>query len=249
MLYYLNKASDYKVGNNMIPSNNDRIIRRVKGLLKLAENNSNTEEAQSAFTQAQEMMVKYGVDPSELDLTNQTKDILTKAATEYKRLWWWERILASIIADNFRCSWYYSSKRFAGTVQMKRKIIFVGFETDVRLATEMYALARSALLHYTKAYMNNMKSHSRGIPNKQIKDAYIRGFIDGLAVKFEEQIKEQQWGLVIVVPEEVIQKTKEITQGAKTISFSLPSPTSKSHYDQGYKAGAAIDYTKRTIDD
>lgn len=230
-------------------NDNDRIIRRVKSLLKLAEDNSNMEESQSAFMQAQQMMLKHGVDIDELEVEDKTKDILTKSATEYKRLWWWERTLGNIMATNFRCSWYYSSKRFPNTVQMKRKIVFVGFESDVELATEMYLLAKSALQFYTKRFMKDLISNDTLKQPKKAKDDYIRGFIDGLEAKFEEQIKEQQWGLVVVVPKEVISKTKEITKGGKAISYYIPNPQSKQHYDQGYDAAQKIDYTKRTIDD
>lgn len=237
------------MNERMTINENDRIIRRVKGLLKLAEDNSNMEESQSAFIQAQQMMIRYGVNPEDLAVDEKTKSILTKSATEYKRLWWWERALGNIMAKNFRCSWYYSSKRFAGTVQMKRKIIFVGFEADVELATEMYTLAKSALHYYTTQFVKDLKVNKKQTQNKRAKDDYIRGFIDGLEEKFVEQIKEQQWGLVVVVPEEVINKTKEITKGGKAISYYIPNPQSKKHYDQGYEAGHKIDYTKRTIDD
>lgn len=75
---------------------NDKVIRKVKGLLALAENNSNMEESQSAFLQAQKMIVKYGINPNDVE-NKQMKDVLTGSVTSYKKLWWWERSLAPVI--------------------------------------------------------------------------------------------------------------------------------------------------------
>lgn len=226
-----------------------RIIRRVKGLLKLAEDNSNHEESQAAFMQAQQMMVKYGVDPNELHIDDKMKSILTKNATSYKRLWWWERRLASIIAGNFRCTWFYRGKRFTGDVQMKRKIVFVGFEADVTLATDMYELAKSALQFYTKQFLQTeQQSENRSVRSKA-KNDYMRGFIDGLENKFAEQIATENWGLVVVVPEAVKEKTKAITKGSKAISYYVPALKKHAHYEKGFTAGHRIDYTKQTLDE
>lgn len=230
-------------------ANQERIIRRVKGLLKLAEDNSNIEESQSAFMQAQQMMVKYGVDRAEVVANEQHKEILTKAATTYKRLYWWEKMLAGIISRNFRCSWYYSGKYVEGSVQMKRSIVFVGYETDVVLATEMYQLAISAVKFYTKKFMKVVNPRGNRKGSDRVKNDYMRGFIDGLAMKFEEQVKAEAWGLVVVVPEAVVSKTKEITKGGKALSFYVPNTTTSEHYDQGYHEGQAIDYTRSSIDD
>jgi len=50
----------------MTENNDDRIIRRIKRLLATAEGEANMNESHTAFLMAQEMMVKCGVDPSEL---------------------------------------------------------------------------------------------------------------------------------------------------------------------------------------
>ena len=228
---------------------NDKIIRKVRGLLALAEDNSNMEESQTAFLQEQKMMVKYGVDPSEIE-NKQMKEILTKNATKYKKLWWWERALASIIAENFRCTWYYENRYGVnGSRQVKRSIVFVGYEPDIKLATEMYALAHSATEFYAKRFIKNeIIQGDRGTTLKAKSD-YIRGFVHGLQQKFEEQIANREWGLVVVVPKEVREKEEEITKDFSSLKTNIPDLESYEHYQKGYEEGSAIDYTKSTIQD
>jgi|SRR5690625_4862251 len=225
---------------------NDKIIRKVRGLLALAEDNSNMEESQTAFLQAQKMMVKYGVDPSEVE-NKKVKEILTGQATDYKKLWWWERSLATVIAENFRCKWYYNSYRFNDNEQVKRRIMFVGYEKDIELAKEMYSLAHSATEFYAKRFLKKHNIQGNRGRTIQAKNDYIRGFVHGLEQKFEEQIADHEWGLVVVVPEEVKDKEQEITKDGKSISFNVPNLESHEHYQKGYQEGNAIDYTRSTV--
>lgn len=220
----------------------DRIIRRVNKLLALAEDNSSVEESQTAFLQAQQMMVKYGVDPSDLDISEESKRVLEKSGSDYKRLFWWERRLASIVAKNFRCKNYINNKYIEGKKQVQRRIMFMGRDEDVNLAREMYKLAREATLFYTKCYMqqNDLKESS-------VKNDYILGFVDGLEEKFEDQInsQSQEWGLVLVVPKDVEERYKKEVTG--TLYHKIPDVNSDEHYSEGYEDGNAIDYTKSTV--
>lgn len=226
---------------------NDRILRRVKGLLALAEGNSNMEESHSAFLMAQKLMVKYGIEASELTDDESVIQVLDSDGTDFKRLYWYERELAHIVAKNFRCKDWIRSRRIEGRSQIQRKIMFMGEEQDVQLATEMYRLVISAIEFYTHRHI---KEHGIGIRShtQSLKNGYMRGFIDGLEKKFEEQIQKQEWGLVLVIPKEVEEKYKEVVTG-KAIPFTIPTVESRESYRQGYEDGNRIDYKKETIDD
>ena len=222
----------------------ERIIRRVKGLLKLADDNSNVEESHSAFLQAQAMMVKYGVNPSEVTDNDEIKEVLEKSGTEYKRLYWYERELAYIVAKNFRCKYFMRGEYVTGKAQIQRKIMFMGLNQDAELATEMYRLVISAIEFYTHKYI---KEHGIGIRQhtQQLKNDYMIGFIDGLERKFEEQIQVQEWGLVLATPKEVEEKYDDLVAGK--LNHNVPQLASQKTYQQGFKDGNAIDYKKETI--
>lgn len=230
----------------MTENNNDRIIRRIKGLLELAEGEANVNESHSAFLQAQKMMVKYGVEPNELTEDKDVLEVLESSGTDYKRLYWYERELASIVAKNFRCKNWIRSRNIEGRTQIQRKIMFMGADQDVELATEMYKLVISAVEFYTQRYV---KKNSLGVRShtQSLKNDYINGFIDGLERKFEEQIQSQEWGLVLVVPMEVEERFDEVVTG-KGLDYNIPQLESDETYQQGYKDGNAIDYKKETID-
>lgn len=223
---------------------NDRILKTVKDLLALAEDDErHVEESHSAFLKAQKLMVKYGIDPKEITDNEETIEILEQSGTEYKRLFWWERRLATIVAKNFRCKSFIRWKKFKEKKQKQNKIMFMGRDSDVELASEMYKLAIDAVLFYTKRYMSQYK-----LTGADVKNDYILGFVDGLEEKFEEQIAEQEWGLVLVVPKEVEEKYAEEVTGRAT-PMSIPDLTSHEHYHTGFKDGNSIDYKKETIDE
>lgn len=226
---------------------NDRIIRRIKRLLATAEGEANINESHTAFLLAQEMMVKYGVDPHELTEDEEILEVLEMQGTEYKRLYWYERKLAGIVSRNFRCKYYYRSKHVEGKLQIQRRIVFMGTEQDVELATAMYRLVVSAIEYYTQRYVKvngiGIRSHTQSLKND-----YMSGFISGLDKKFEEQIQTQEWGLVLVIPKEVEEKYDEIVTG-KGIPMTIPQVESQESYRQGYEDGHSIDYKKETIDE
>lgn len=226
---------------------NDRITRRIKALLSLAEDKSNVNESHLAFLQAQQMMIKYGVDPSELTDDDEVKEILEKSGTDYKRLYWYERKLANTVAKNFRCKNFIRWKHFKGKVQKQSRIEFMGLESDVELASAMYRLVISAIEFYAHKHI---KENGLGVRHhtQSLKDDYMRGFIDGLERKFEEQIHSQEWGLILVIPKEVEERySAEITEKGR--SYSIPPVETQESYKQGYKEGNAIDYKKETIQD
>lgn len=226
-------------------SKNDRIIRRIKRLVSLAEGNANMEESHSAFLQAQAMMVKYGVDPNEITDDDEVKEVLSQNGTDYKRLYWYERKLAFIVAKNFRCKNFIRWKHVKGKTQKQYRVEFMGLEADVELASSMYRLVLSAIEFYTQRYV---RKHGIGVRHhtQSLKDDYMRGFIDGLERKFVEQIESQEWGLALVIPKEVEEKFSiEITRKGRV--WRIPQIESQESYQQGYEDGNAIDYNKSTI--
>lgn len=221
-------------------------MKIVKDLLALAEDDEkHVEESHNAFLKAQRLMVKYGIDPSEVTDQEATREILEQSGTDYKRLFWWERQLARIVARNFRCKNYLQWKKIEGKKQKQRRVMFMGQEGDVELASEMYKLVVDAALFYTKRYMNQFD-----LKGTAIKNDYLQGFVDGLEQKFAEQIEQQEWGLVLVIPKEVEEKYAVKVTG-KPIPLTLPdlSLDAHEHYNTGYKDGNSIDYKKETISD
>lgn len=87
---------------------NDGIIKKIKGLLAIANDNKNDEESQSAFIMAQKLMIKYDISMGEVESKKESQDIKQGQVTVHKKLFWWERKLAIIISNNFRVKFFYN---------------------------------------------------------------------------------------------------------------------------------------------
>lgn len=234
---------------------NEAIIRKIKGLLAIAEDNKDDEESQSAFIMAQKLMMKHNISMGEVDHASKaSQEVSDGKVTVYKKLFWWERRLASIISENFRVKFYYNNKVLDGETKAKRAIVFLGFKQDIELAREMYILAYDAITHYTDKFVNawyeetGYKRYRETTTN--LRNSYMRGFLHGINDKFEKQVAEmkQEYGLMILVPAEVEKKYEEMFGDEKGISYKIPPIEEIVAYQMGFNHGNKIDYTKSTID-
>lgn len=240
---------------NSTEKRNDKILRKVKRLLALSENNPNEEEAQSAFVMAQRLMIENELSMSEIEVhAGQERTVAKGKVTIHKKLFWWERQLASIMSENFRVKYFLNWIKNKGS-NRKDSIYFMGFESDVKLAKEMYLLSYEAIVHYANKYVDGYyESNEEFLRERAItmslKNSYMRGFLEGLESKFEEQLAEMKAegnALMVLVPKVVEEKyEKEITGKAK--GYKIPSIEEVDAYLNGYKDGNHIDYTKSTID-
>ena len=127
-----------------------KIIKKIKGLLAIAKDENQDEESQSAFVLAQRLMLQYKIDKNDVfDTEDEIEPIGEESVTIYKKLYWWERSLGSIIAENFRVKMFYNSKKEKGERKSKSKIVFYGFGSDLELAKEMYFLAYEVIVFHT----------------------------------------------------------------------------------------------------
>lgn len=235
--------------------NNKKIIKKVKGLLAIAKDEKNDEESQSAFVLAQKLMIQYHIDKHEVEDfedTSKLDEINEESVTIYKRLYWWERSLARIIAKNFRVKNFLNSKPVGK--QMKRKIVFYGFGRDLELAKEMYILAYDVILYHSQKFIEDYYETSyeprSSYMTKSIKTSYTRGFLNGLSHRFDEQIAvlREVYEVLVLIPEEVEQAYSEMSSDwGKPLVFECPNVEVFEAYQQGLIDGKEIDFTKRTI--
>lgn len=236
---------------------NESIIKKIKGLLAIANDHKSDEESQSAFVLAQKLMIKHNISMAAIEDVSHKNNIQKEQVTVYKKLFWWEKKLASIIANNFRVKSYLNMQKVNGG-QRKTAVMFFGFDGDVELAKEMYILAYDALKVYSERfseefYKANGYYRERSLTFK-IKDSYIRGFLEGMGAKFKEQVSsmQQEYGVMVLVlvPKEVEEGFAEFKNSfERSTPFKIPPIEEIVAYRKGYSEGNEIDYTKSTIDD
>ncbi|MCY7968575.1 DUF2786 domain-containing protein [Bacillus haynesii] len=240
----------------MKQARNESIIKRIKGLLAIANDNRNDEESQSAFLMAQKLMMKYDISAGDVTDKSEKEEIAKGQATAYKKLFWWERTLAGIIAANFKVEFYYNNRVLNGDRRKKSTIIFFGYESDVQLAKEMYVLAYDAVVIYANRFVNEYYSVNfvrRSIKKtRDLKKSYITGFLEGLKQKFNEQVSQmkEEYGLMIIKPKEVTEAYKELSKTfGKAHKLRIPDIEEFAAFHRGHQDGNSIDYTKSTIND
>lgn len=230
-------------------SRNEKIIRKIQGLLKIAEDERNDEECHAAFLLAQKLMIEYQISQSEITVEAENETILEKETKDLKKSFWWEKKLAAIIGTNFRVKYFLKSRG------RKSTIVFYGYQNDVLLAEEMYVLACDALRVHTQQFVQDYYSaryyylnRDRTLTN-ELKNDYMNGFLEGLSQKFKVQyeVLSQKYELMCLVPTEVEQAFKAKMMNCKVTQISLPDLIQEEVFQKGYQQGFEIDFTKRTL--
>lgn len=226
-----------------------KIVKKVKGLLAISRDQRNDEESQSAFLLAQKLMMEYQINKHDVEETEiDQDDINEESVTIFKRMYWWERKLGSIIAKNFRLKMFYERKHG------KSRIKFYGFGKDLELGKEMFILAYEVLLFHSKEFINNYYESSSQNRTRyfteSLKSSYISGFLLGLEKRFSEQIAElrEQYEVLVLIPKEVEKSFKEYSADFKPYSIEEPAVEVGEAYRRGYETGSEIDFTRSTID-
>lgn len=224
----------------------EKIIKQVRALIRLAEEDRDDSEGQSAFILAQRLMIKHQLKTSDVQDTDNMlieNPIGEERVTIYKRLVWWERLLANIISRNFRVKCFTRSKHVDGFKRQRSTIIFLGHGYDLELAKEIFVLAYDATLIYSEAFVGEQRG------KRELKRDYIRGFLAGLDQKFNEQISELKgkYELMVQVPKdvEIAYKNIDWTRGG---GYTVPNAENMIAYAEGHEDGNAIDLTKSTLD-
>lgn len=235
----------------------DAIIRKVKGLMAIANDAASDDEAQSAFLLAQKLMLKHNIEQSTIEDAGKKEDIVQGQASAYKTVFWYEKLLASIVSKNFRVKGYLNMKRVhENDLKYKSTVVFFGLVQDVKIAKEIFILASEAIVLYAKRYIDNYYIRT-GKPrtHKQtadLKNSYMRGFLSGLENKLDEQrfSLQEEFGLVLLTPKVVEDEYAAFSTGFKGASnVSMPCIEEATAYKAGYSEGEQIDYTKSTIND
>lgn len=207
----------------------EKLLAKIHNLFKLAEGNSNENEAQNAMLKAQQLMAENGIERSEIHKVLKPKEVLSEHITEVGRLSWWEKSLSMIIAKNFRCEIYVHKVCSGGT------IVFLGLKDDVQLAKMVFNFASLAIQNDTVKFVKQFKKQYV-VYNVGIKNDFINGWLKGLDAKYKDQVDKNGWGLILVKDPLVQQELKKIhlRKGQKS---SVNSGHNNNAYGKGFENG------------
>ena len=203
----------------------EKMMDKIRKILKLAQDNPSMEEGLSAALQAQKLMAKYNIHKEDVEL-EEIKDEIGSVFTDQKHnssLHTWRKSLAMIIARNFRCKCYMNGQ----------DVVFRGYISDAKIAKDIFmSLYAIGDRLGSKAYMDQLTNTGSG---KGAYNSFVMGFLKGI----EEGLGEQCTALMVIVPKEVEQEYAEFSANFKRGRAVSVSITDGELYKKGKVEGKA----------
>ena len=207
----------------------EKLLAKIHNLFKLAEGNTNPNEAQNAMLKAQQLMAQNGIEQSEVHQIIRPKEVLSENITEFRRLSWWEKQLSLIIAHNFRCEIYIKKSKAGGS------IVFLGLKDDVQLAKMVYNFSIIAIQNDTVNFVKQYKKY-HVVYNVGIKNDFMTGWLRGLDSKYQEQVSKNNWGIVLV-KDPLIQQEMNKLHLRKEQASKVNMGNDSNVYGKGFEKG------------
>lgn len=181
---------------------NEKLINRIQNLLaKTVENGATPEEAKTAYAKARELMANYKIDES--DVIETKDDIVSKMMDNINTYVKWKNLLVRTFCKYHKVICYYNRP----CKKIEYPVLF-GHEVDVNavvaLINSAYKYVDKISDKYAVDYRNMFGSA------KNIKPAYIIGFIEGLKSKYEAQNKtNEKFALMCITDSDVEEAYKK----------------------------------------
>jgi len=185
----------------------EKVLEKVKKLLALSnDSGSSKEESQTALLLAQQMMVKNNLTMQDIKTieSNSSREIVHGITQCLNKTPWWYQSLSTILADNFKC--VCIKEKFKG--KGYSCINFVGHPEDVDICKEIYFYAVKQITYLSDRYSTYYTTKIARVPKPGIKNDYITGYLFGIKTKFDEQVKKNDWGLIVTCDNEVLDTLK-----------------------------------------
>lgn len=206
----------------------DNYKEKIKKLLALAKS-PNEHEARAAMLKAREIMARYKLTETDLeDKGNRKIKTIHTGIIYTSRTGLWISYLQSVIAENYCCTTSVNL-----ITKQKMEVCFIGFEDDVEICKEIFQYAVDTVLHTTEEQIKK----KRNLSVTEIRSeclSYGIGFAKGCEEAFADQ-GEENWGLVMVVPQEVKDETNRISVGTRKMTTHYSK--NQEQYSKGFEDG------------
>lgn len=208
----------------------DDVLKKIRKLLALSENNPNEHEAIAAALKAQRLIADNDVSQFELHAGDDAQEIVDAVAGVPYKGQSWRVMLASAVADNFRCrAWcndYHKNGRKTGREQH-----FYGYEQDARAAGLVYE--RLAEVGEDLCRRECRRARAQYGTCAGVKNTYLLGFVRGVRAELEKQSQ----ALMIVTPLAVRDSYEEFSAGFGKVGKFQLGAVAISRYDEGLRDG------------
>lgn len=183
----------------------NKIIDKIEKLLSLA-GSDNENEARDAMTKARDLMAKYEIRREQLhEGREEERAVVNYTSPAFRDDWC--QMVASVIANNFRCKAIVTSFRRSGGAY---RIKFFGYDEDAEICVNVFNYAvkvvRKRFATLRAIYADAGREFAR---NEKMN--YVEGFCYGLERNFEEQkAQSESFALALVTPPAVVEYVDNI---------------------------------------
>ena len=211
----------------------NKVIDKIKKLMALSKS-SNEHEAQLAMTRAQELLLKHHLTMDDIKDKEAGLKVIEIDIIKGKRIPNWKLVLAKTLSKNLRCKSIVVNPGDTNYVRI------VGGEEDAEVVELLFIYAIGFIESQTRKLRRQVRKEQGTAAGTT--DSYIYGFLVGLAEYFKEQVKaNQEWGLVLIIPDEVTKSIKEkYSPTSKNLNLSIRPGTNEDAFKKGKEEGKSF---------
>lgn len=215
---------------------NEQYAEKVKKLLALAES-PNEAEAKAALLKAQAMIAKYKIEAAQLGEEQEDQVVTLATGISFNSRTKWKSSVATILAEHMGCFSALEHQRGSRTYF----VLIVGLKGDAVIAVEALRFAVGFVDGHIAEMKRQLMKDFPGTRYRRYRDdvclSYGFGFASGLDTALHEQEEQNEWGLVMVMPE-VVQEEMERGYTTARVARNSTYVHRENAYNQGFEDGA-----------
>ena len=217
----------------------ENVKDKIAKLLALADS-PNENEARAALLKARELMAQHKLRPEECQKTENVrvrKENVPVSCSKTK--YQWAVDLSAIIAEHYCCRAFRTHRGGERTYQ----IGFVGLEDDFEICKRIYLYAFDCVKTRSDEIFKDRADMYTPKYRRSLAEAYGWGFCRGLKWAFvrQDEEKQQEWGLVMVVPKAVEDVMNGMGKGGVFKDGNLDGSRRQHYAAMGYYDGKKFD--------
>jgi hypothetical protein len=171
----------------------NKIIERIEKLLRLAKNQSNTPEGETAAKMATKLMLAHAIEMSQIDLDkDRTNDPFVRREFKCPKTAW-TRTLGRIIGNHCYCKFAFSTwGRYGGT--------FYGYKSDTEVAVYLFDICKKQIERAARKHLRTIPDWERFHEGKRFRSSAVNGLDHKLCrIREEElgQLESDTYALVV----------------------------------------------------
>ena len=209
----------------------NKIIERIEKLLRLAKNQSNTPEGETAAKMATKLMLAHAIEMSQIDLDkDRTNDPMVQRTFKCPKTAW-TRSLGAAIGQHCYC-------KFAFRTWGKDGGVFYGYKSDTEVAVYLFDICKKQIERAARKHLKDIPDWERFREGKRFRGSAVNGLDHKLCDMREKEMGQLESSTYAIV----VNRRKQVVEWADN-KFSFRNGNIGRNYGSssaGYEAGKRV---------